>query len=109
MSETGPIYGVELLDSLPIGDGTMRQALPSRVDLEGVKDYRQGQRVVAGYEVLLEHYRQAIEVLREVKEYAEGHHAQEETCVWLHSLTVDIPSRIEIALGQPPDKPSGAT
>ena len=36
--------------------------------------------------------------LRELKDYAEGHHSQEEPHVWLHSLTVDIPSRIEQAL-----------
>ncbi len=53
----GPIYGVPLLDSLGIGRGAMRQALPSRDDLDGIKDFRQGQRVVAGYEVLLWHYR----------------------------------------------------
>ncbi len=54
--ELGPIYGVELLDSLPLGGG-MTQALPSRSDLEGIRNWRQGQRVVAGYEVLLAHYR----------------------------------------------------
>jgi hypothetical protein len=53
--ETGPVYGVELIDSLPLGG--MTQQMPSRDDLEGVKDYRQGQRVVAGYEVLLAHYK----------------------------------------------------
>lgn len=60
MSETGPIYGVDLIDSLPIGykeEGGWRQQLPSRADLIGVKDYRDGQRVVAGYEVLLCHWR----------------------------------------------------
>lgn len=36
--------------------------------------------------------------LRGLREYAAGHHAHEESHVWLHSLTVDIPSRIEVAL-----------
>jgi hypothetical protein len=58
MSEVGPIYGVELIDSLPIGDGSCFQALPSRADLDGVKNYRQGTRVVAGFEVLLNHWRE---------------------------------------------------
>jgi len=54
----GPIYGVELLDSLPL-DGGMRQALPSRRDLDDVRRTKivGSDRVVAGYEVLLEHYR----------------------------------------------------
>jgi len=54
----GPIYGVPLLDSLPIGSGGMRQALPSRRDLEYTAKY--SQRTAAGYEVVLGTY---IEVL----------------------------------------------
>jgi len=56
--EVGPIYGVELLDSLPL-DGGMSQALPSRRDLDDVRRTKivGNDRVVAGYEVLLEHYR----------------------------------------------------
>lgn len=38
-------------------------------------------------------------VLREVRDYAAGHHSQEETHVWLHSLTVDIPHMIDHELG----------
>jgi hypothetical protein len=54
----GPIYGVELLERLPL-DGGMSQALPSRKDLEDVRRTKivGNDRVVAGYEVLLEHYR----------------------------------------------------
>lgn len=33
--------------------------------------------------------------LREVSQYAAGHHADQESCFWLHSLTVDIPHMIE--------------
>lgn len=55
--ETGPLYGMELIDSLPLGSGGMTQAMPSRSDLEGVMNYRQGGRVVAGYEILLDHYK----------------------------------------------------
>ena len=36
--------------------------------------------------------------LRELKTYAEGHHSQEGTHVWLHSLTVDIPHQIDLVL-----------
>ena len=54
--ERGPIYGVELLTELPL-DGGMMQALPSRDDLESIQDLRNGTRIVAGYEVLMEHYR----------------------------------------------------
>lgn len=51
MSEnTGPIYGVNLIDSLPIGGG-MKQSMPSRRDLVEVSEVNQ--RVVAGYEVAI--------------------------------------------------------
>ena len=49
--ECGPIYNVPLIDSLPLGTGGMRQAMPSRRDLEQVQ--RISPRTVAGYEVLL--------------------------------------------------------
>jgi len=55
-TERGPIYGVELLTELPLDNGMM-QALPSRNDLESIQDLFNGTRIVAGYEVLLEHYR----------------------------------------------------
>ena len=54
MNEMGPIYGVELIDTLPLGNG-MLQAMPSRDDLLQVK--RISERTVAGYEVLLDAYR----------------------------------------------------
>lgn len=56
--ERGPIYGVELLESLPL-DGGMLQQLPGRDDLESIQDLRNGTRIVAGYEVLMEHYHRA--------------------------------------------------
>jgi hypothetical protein len=57
--ERGPIYGVELIDSLPIGTGGFVQAMPSRSDLNQAR--RTGDRLVAGYEVLLRHYSEAVE------------------------------------------------
>ena len=55
--EVGPIYGVPLIESLPLGVyGGMSQAMPSRADLSDVRQVNE--RVVAGYEVLLGHYRQ---------------------------------------------------
>ena len=54
MSECGLIYGGELLDSLPL-DGGCRQQLPSADDLRRVR--KVSERTVAGYEVLLEHFR----------------------------------------------------
>ena len=51
----GPIYGVRLLDSLPLSGG-MRQALPGVADLLTAKN-RGYTRLVAGYETLLSrHY-----------------------------------------------------
>lgn len=55
MPETGPIYGVELIDTLPLGTGAMLQAMPSRADL--IQARRTSERTVAGYEVLLDAYR----------------------------------------------------
>jgi hypothetical protein len=78
MQEKGPIYGVELIDVLPANYGEpmgMQQAMPSRSDLRGIRDYRQGHRVVAGYEVLLNYWReQGKEITRlrdELLEYVE--------------------------------------
>lgn len=50
----GPLYGVPLIDSLPLGTGGMRQSMPTREDLEQVREVNE--RVVAGYEVLLGHF-----------------------------------------------------
>lgn len=58
MTETGPIYNVPLIDTLPLGYGGMWQQLPSRQDLEDVRTM--SQRTVAGYEVLMKHYHEAI-------------------------------------------------
>ena len=54
----GPIYDVELIDSLPLGQfGTLDtlQAMPSAADLRRVREV--SERTVAGYEVLLSHFR----------------------------------------------------
>lgn len=53
-NEFGPVYGVALIDTLPLGKGGMLQQMPSRSDLDKVK--RISTRTVAGYEVLLDHY-----------------------------------------------------
>lgn len=50
MNGLGPIYGVPLIDELPLSGG-MFQAMPSRDDLLQVKKI--SQRTVAGYEVSL--------------------------------------------------------
>jgi len=52
VSEKGPIYGVCLIKDLPLGG--MKQAMPSRRDLEQVRSI--SERTVAGFEVLLSHY-----------------------------------------------------
>ena len=68
-TETGPIYGVTLLETMPLDGGTMRQALPSRRDLDDCRKahFNGCDRLVAGYEVLLEHFyrlKAGIETLR---------------------------------------------
>jgi len=65
MSGKGPIYEVELIDSLPINSGPMRQAMPSEHDLSTIMGTAHTNRTVAGYEVLLNHWRQACQFLAE--------------------------------------------
>lgn len=61
----GPIYGVPLIDSLPLGSGCMRQQMPSRSDL-----LESSERVAAGYEVLLSHYQRTLARLVLMEEFA---------------------------------------
>jgi hypothetical protein len=63
--ETGPIYGVPLIDTLPLGKGMMTQQMASRQDLVFVRQYNE--RVVAAYEVALAHLadaREDVELLK---------------------------------------------
>lgn len=61
-TETGPIYGVPLIDTLPLGN-TGRQQMPSRHNLEVCKllGFSAVSRVAEGYEVLLAHYHRVCE------------------------------------------------
>lgn len=54
INDHGPLYRVQLIDSLPLGDGGFRQAMPNSEDLRQVQQVNQ--RVVAGYEVLLRYF-----------------------------------------------------
>lgn len=86
MAEKGPIYGVELLDALPLdGTGGMQQALPSRDDL--VKVRRVSDRTVAGYEVLLEHYRRALATIAELQNLGPYKLAEE-----IRDILADVPT-----------------
>ncbi len=51
-NDVGPLYGVQLLETLPISGGFLQQ-MPTRGDLDAVRKFP---RVQAGYEVLLAHY-----------------------------------------------------
>lgn len=64
-NELGPIYGVKLLSTLPIGSGQMTQQMASRQDLQDV--LQMSQRVVAAYEILLSHYWRLTEELEIAK------------------------------------------
>lgn len=65
--ETGPIDGVALIERLPVNG--MLQEMPSRADLERAAEH--SVRIVAGYEVLLSHFREALHLLRVVVDYGE--------------------------------------
>jgi len=66
-TETGPIYGVPLIDKLPYGDAGWVQLMPSRSDLKWCQD-SMSSRVAAGYEVLLAHYQKVCEERDRLKE-----------------------------------------
>ncbi len=87
MSEKGPIYGVELIDVLPLNYGQeggfgMTQAMPSCSNLAGVQRYRQGERVVAGYEVLLNQWRGQQAELAELRTEVNAHRAKARDEYW---------------------------
>lgn len=69
----GPVYGVELIDTLPLGKGGFFQEMPSEADLRDVmKRSRCGERVAAGYEVLLNHYRTTKDLLGRIADQPEA-------------------------------------
>lgn len=39
--------------------------------------------------------------LREIREFSAAHHRDEETCRWIHALTVDIPAMCDMVLPLP--------
>lgn len=63
--DSGPVYGVRLIDTMPLGSGGMLQQMPDRQELEEVK--KRSHRTVAAYEVLLSHYRQSTEEVERLK------------------------------------------
>ena len=69
LPERGPVYDVQLIESLPLGGGGMMQAMPSREDLMACG--RRFQRVAAGYEVLLHHYLIAIDTISKIEKAGE--------------------------------------
>lgn len=64
--QSGPVYGVRLLKTLPLGKGGMLQAMPSKADLTQVQ--RINERTVAGFEVLTEHYREQCNEVTRMKD-----------------------------------------
>ena len=65
-NESGPVYGVRLIKSLPLGSGGMVQAMPSKTDLSQVQKINE--RTVAGFEVLTEHYREQCNEVARLKD-----------------------------------------
>ena len=94
MSGIGPTYGIKLIKSLPISYGDnqgMLQAMPSRSDLQGVKEYKQGCRVVAGYEILLNTWRmQGQENARLKAELADAKTKNRNGCTLIDKATTDL-------------------
>ena len=69
LPERGPVYDVQLIESLPLGGGGMMQQMPNREDL--MVCGTRFQRVAAGYEVLLHHYLLAINAINTIEEASE--------------------------------------
>lgn len=55
----GPVYGVALIDSVPLPGGSMKQAVPTRDELCVVME-RVGTRTVGALEVLLDYYKSKV-------------------------------------------------
>jgi hypothetical protein len=70
--ELGPIYGAELISSLPLGTSGMQQAMPSHQDLCLTREV--SRRTVAGYEVLLMHYTAAVEEIQRLQQAVKDQH-----------------------------------
>ncbi|CAK8989694.1 Replicative DNA helicase, partial [Durusdinium trenchii] len=71
-NETGPVYGVPLIRELPLDTGSMRQAMPSRHDLELVR--QRSQRAVAGYEILLARYCELVDACKKLLDAPHNDH-----------------------------------
>jgi len=68
MSESGPLYGVELIESLPMpGTGGMSQAMPQRDELSRAS-FNGFERTAAAYEVLLAHWRERGEEIERLRD-----------------------------------------
>ena len=64
--ELGPVFGSQLIDSLPLGGGGMfHQAMPNRRDLVEVR--KVSERTAAGYEVLLSQYKKQVDEVARLK------------------------------------------
>ena len=78
--EVGPIYGVPLIGTLKLNGGMM-QAMPSRQDLQRVRQI--SDRAVAGYEVLLTKYHELLAACVAVKKAVGDHCAQTGDVIWI--------------------------
>lgn len=87
----GPVYGVQLLETLPLGKGGMLQAMPSKDDLKQVQ--RINERTVAGFEVLTEHYREQCNMVSSLKAVIERVIAGEWSVTELQEVIGQLDSR----------------
>lgn len=66
--EKGPIYGVELLETLPLGPGGFRQQMASLDDLKAIA--KKHPRIVAAYEILTASFQGMLAERNEAREAA---------------------------------------
>ena len=99
--ETGPVYNVPLIDSLPLGSGGMTQAMPSRSDLIQVSKI--SMRTAAGYEVLLQKHHEQTALLAK----RDARITQLEASVILRDEPLTDPLRLCSGCSQWTRQPSG--
>ena len=91
IEQFGPVYGVRLLTALPRGIGAMKQAMPSKEDLQQVQAINE--RTVAGFEALTAHYIEQVRLVSSLRSVIERVIAGEWSVTELQEIIGQLDSR----------------
>lgn len=86
LNEKSPTYGIDLIDSLPLTSGGMSQAMPDKEDLSACNI----DRVSNGYEVLLCHFLNLVELSKDLAKFPEQVGGGQKVKDYLRKLGVDL-------------------